>query len=226
MVGMLFFPQEKVLLAIKYLASGAFMQICGDSHSSHKSTVLSCTLAATIGSPTALADEKTLNLIKESALAFKKTVYVPSGAFWGAEDVKKMADNGKLKELTITMQKHPSAFRLETPLKEMNESFDGISKVLYEGPVKYLCGLAPNNVNTMAVACIAGHNLGFDKVVGRLISDKRLSSWHIVEAELKGDNGFCVKVTRKNPALSGAVSGLATYDSFWSSLKSNLKFYS
>lgn len=36
--------------------------------------------------------------------------------------------------------------------------------VLYEGSVRELCPMAPNNVNTMAAAAIAGHNLGFDKV--------------------------------------------------------------
>ena len=44
--------------------------------------------------------------------------------------------------------------------------------VLYEGPVRALCPLAPNNVNTMACAAIAANTpeLGFDGVVGRLIA--------------------------------------------------------
>jgi hypothetical protein len=36
--------------------------------------------------------------------------------------------------------------------------------VLFSGSVRELCPLAPNNVNTMAAAAIAGHTLGFDKV--------------------------------------------------------------
>lgn len=36
--------------------------------------------------------------------------------------------------------------------------------VVYDGPVRALCPLAPNNVNTMACAAIAGHTLGFDGV--------------------------------------------------------------
>lgn len=40
-----------------------------------------------------------------------------------------------------------------------------------EGPVRELCPLAPNNVNTMAAAAIAAHNLGFDKVTGSIVSD-------------------------------------------------------
>ena len=35
--------------------------------------------------------------------------------------------------------------------------------VIYSGSVRELCPLAPNNVNTMAAAAIAGHTLGFDK---------------------------------------------------------------
>ena len=36
--------------------------------------------------------------------------------------------------------------------------------VLYDGSVRGLCPLAPNNVNTMAAAAIAGHTIGFDGV--------------------------------------------------------------
>lgn len=36
--------------------------------------------------------------------------------------------------------------------------------VIYDGPVRGLCPLAPNNVNTMAAAALAAPSLGFDKV--------------------------------------------------------------
>ena len=41
------------------------------------------------------------------------------------------------------------------------------------GPVRELCPLAPNNVNTMAAAAIAATSLGFDGVYGRLVADPR-----------------------------------------------------
>ena len=41
--------------------------------------------------------------------------------------------------------------------------------VLYEGPVRDLCPLAPNNVNTMATLALFG--IGFDRTVGRLGTD-------------------------------------------------------
>lgn len=95
---------------------------------------------------------------------------------------------------------------------------------LYIGPVRDLCPLAPNNVNTMACASIAAHNLGFDKVKARLVADSRLQS-HVIEIEVEGprfsnepDDVFRVKTVRDNPAKPGAVTGNATYASFLISL--------
>ena len=81
--------------------------------------------------------------------------------------------------------------------------------MLYDGPVRDLCPLAPNNVNTMAAAATAAHNLGFDKVQGRLVSDPNLTDWHIVEVEAWGPGdieqgtAFHVHTVRKNPAKIG-----------------------
>ncbi len=121
--------------------------------------------------------------------------------------------------------------------------------VLYEGPVRRLCPLAPNNVNTMACAAIAGHTLGFDGVVARLVADRayvaygfewkqpmstcihpasnvhRLSA-HVIEIDVRGktpssgleSETFRVTTERINPAVTGEVTGSATYVSFYSSL--------
>uniref|UniRef100_A0A0K0DHL5 DUF108 domain-containing protein n=1 Tax=Angiostrongylus cantonensis TaxID=6313 RepID=A0A0K0DHL5_ANGCA len=132
-----------------------------------------------IGSPTCLADADLLESIRSTALAKKRRVLVPAGAFWGGSDIQKMADQGTLMvhlALTITMTKHPSSFKLESSLKELNEAAKQKSEeptVLYEGPVGNLCPLAPNNVNTMAGGAIAAHNLGFDGVIARLVSDPK-----------------------------------------------------
>ena len=48
-----------------------------------------------------------------------------------------------------------------------------ISLSVTVGRVRELCPLAPNNVNTMACAAIAAHNLGFDGVIGCLVADPR-----------------------------------------------------
>uniref|UniRef100_H2Z9T7 Aspartate dehydrogenase domain-containing protein n=1 Tax=Ciona savignyi TaxID=51511 RepID=H2Z9T7_CIOSA len=179
-----------------------------------------------IGSPTALSDQKTENALRKAADEYKHGLYVPSGAFWGAQDIQKMAKSGSLSALKVTMTKHPSAFRL------CSEELIGLNKkamvapepvVLYEGPVRDLCPIAPNNVNTMAAAAIAASNLGFDQVIGCLKADQTSLDWHIVEVEVTGaatasGNKFSVNTTRRNPADPGVVTGSATFASFRESL--------
>lgn len=46
----------------------------------------------------------------------------------------------------------------------------------------------------------------------------RLSDYHVVEVEVTGLGGFSVHTVRRNPAKLGAVTGSATYNSFWNSL--------
>ncbi|XP_030053879.1 aspartate dehydrogenase domain-containing protein [Microcaecilia unicolor] len=177
-----------------------------------------------VGSPTTLADHPTEKKLREASRQSGKTLYIPRGALWGVEDIQKMADRGTLKALKITMTKHPDSFKLEDPLVERNDAARTKRLVLYEGAVRGLCPLAPNNVNTMAAASMAAHTLGFDGVVGVLIADPSLSGWHLVDIEVTGPtdeqsgNTFNVKTSRRNPARPSSVTGIATFDSFWSSL--------
>ncbi|KAK7481556.1 hypothetical protein BaRGS_00027205 [Batillaria attramentaria] len=175
-----------------------------------------------IGSPTAMASSDTETALRSAAS--KHGLYVPSGAFWGGEDIKKMADRGTLQALKVTMKKHPSSFKLEGQLAALNLTVTDKPVTLYEGGVRGLCPLAPNNVNTMAAAAIAAHNLGFDKVQGCLVADPSLTDWHIVEVEVWGPGdisagrAFHTHTVRRNPAAPGAVTGSATYASFLSSV--------
>ena len=176
-----------------------------------------------LGSPTALADEDLEETLYQAVNQYQNGLYVPSGALWGGEDIRKMAERGSLKGVTVTMRKHPSSFKLSGNIAEINAQVTDQEVVLYEGPVRPLCSLAPNNVNTMAAAAIAANNLGLDKVIGRLVSDPNLPDWHIVEVEVFGPtnslgNQFAVKSVRSNPADPGAVTGSATYNSFLSSI--------
>ena len=50
-----------------------------------------------VGSPTALADRDLEDRLKAQVEKSGNGFYVPSGAFWGGEDIKKMADRGTLK---------------------------------------------------------------------------------------------------------------------------------
>lgn len=175
-----------------------------------------------VGSPTAFANQDVEDQLRKAAL--EHGVYIPSGAFWGGEDIKKMADRGTLQALTVTMKKHPSCFKVHGIVKQRNDSITNESVVLYDGSVRELCPLAPNNVNTMAAAAMAAHNLGFDKVKGCLVSDPGLTDWHIVEVDawgpgdLAAGTAFHVKTVRRNPANLGVVTGSATYASFLSSM--------
>ncbi|KAF0977265.1 hypothetical protein FDP41_003918 [Naegleria fowleri] len=175
-----------------------------------------------VGSPTAFADEKCESEIRQ-VLSSNTTngCYVASGALWGAFDIQKMALIGALKGLSVTMKKHPSSMKLTT--KEMQDKLQQAlndptkEHIVYEGPVRPLCPIAPNNVNTMAVASLAAENLGFDGVKARLVADARLDA-HVIDIEVVGPNGFSVVTNRYNPAKVGAVTGQATYFSFLSSL--------
>ncbi|VDO39097.1 unnamed protein product [Heligmosomoides polygyrus] len=123
------------------------------------------------------------------------------------------------------MTKHPSSYKLESPLREVIESVKlekEKATTVYEGSVRGLCPLAPNNVNTMAGGAIAAHNLGFDGVMARLISDPKMTDWHVVKIEAVGPEGFTVTTTRRNPAKPGAVTGQLTYYSFLSSIKESI----
>ncbi|CAM4690705.1 unnamed protein product [Lepidochelys olivacea] len=178
-----------------------------------------------VGSPTSLADQATEMRLREAAQRGGHTLYVPRGALWGGEDIQRMDDRGVLQGLKVTMIKHPDSFRLEGALRER---LGAARAVLYEGPVRALCPLAPNNVNTMAAACMAAPSLGFDGVQGCLIADPSLPDWHVVEVEVtgpsgeRGDQAFTVTTRRRNPASPGAVTGAATFPSFWSSLLGGL----
>uniref|UniRef100_UPI00398E9CB9 aspartate dehydrogenase domain-containing protein isoform X1 n=1 Tax=Pristiophorus japonicus TaxID=55135 RepID=UPI00398E9CB9 len=177
-----------------------------------------------VGSPTALAEQGVDSRCREAARRYRHTLYVPRGALWGGEDIQKMADSGTLKALKVTMSKHPDSFRLEGRLRELKENARGRRTVLYDGPVRDLCPLAPNNVNTMAAAAMAAHNLGFDRVQGCLVADPSLLDWHVVDIEVTGPvdkasgQQFTVRTSRRNPCAPGAVTGTGTYASFWSSV--------
>ncbi|XP_014809526.1 PREDICTED: uncharacterized protein LOC106894983 [Calidris pugnax] len=178
-----------------------------------------------LGSPTALADPETERRLRGAAQRGGHTLYVPRGALWGCEDIRRMDQAGTLASLKVTMTKAPQSFRLEGWLQErlVAAVASGGRVVLYEGPLRPLCPLAPNNVNTMAAAAVAAPSLGFDGVQACLVADPSVPDWHIVEVEVtsKEEDGRALKVTstRRNPAPRGAVTGRATRHTFWSSLR-------
>ena len=73
-----------------------------------------------VGSPTALADQDLWDSLEKAvhkdSLGISSTLYVGTGAFWGADDVRKMADSGSLTSLTVTMTKHPLSMKVAPEL--------------------------------------------------------------------------------------------------------------
>ena len=155
-------------------------------------------------------------------------LYLAQGALWGAPDIQRMAESGKLAKLTVTMKKHPeSLFPLKSsPEFEANEAAKGKQEecVLYDGPTRPLAATFPVNVNTICTAAIAANtSVGFD-TRAILIADARLEEMQIiVKAEgppmPDGSPGVRITTVRENPSKRGEVTGHATLLSFFSSLK-------
>jgi aspartate dehydrogenase len=182
-----------------------------------------------IGSPTAFANDEFFKTITGAAHdpAVRGSVYIPVGALWGCSDIAKMGERSAISSASITMKKPAHSLKLEEPLRSCLMKYNDDPAqfgeyVLYEGPVRQLCALAPNNVNTMACFAIATH-LGFENVVGRLVVDKALAA-HVIMIEVIGksipgrDDVFFAKSERYNPCNPNEVTGIQTYVSFLSSL--------
>lgn len=188
--------------------------------------------AVYVGSPTGFAARPVLDKTLAAARATGGHVFVPTGALWGAQDIAKMGARGTIASLHITMKKPADSTRLNQPLQAKVDEFLAAGKdkdaprsvVVFDGPVGELCPLAPNNVNTMACAALAsGPNVGFAKCRGTLVIERE-SNVHVIEIEIVSTPppGFTeplvVKSSRVNPCAVGAVTGMATYVSFFSSL--------
>lgn len=177
-----------------------------------------------VGSPTAFADADTDAALRAATAAGTHSAYTPVGALWGGSDLARLSAHGQLASLAITMKKHPLSLKLEGELAtKLAAAADKDGEVvLFDGPVRELARLAPNNVNTMAAAAIGCPSLGFDGVVGRLVSDRSLDA-HVIDIVAAGPrradgSQFKVSTCRYNPAPPGAVTGAATYTAFLGSL--------
>ncbi len=145
-------------------------------------------------------------------------LYIPRGALPGLEEVLRMAAQSKLGGASVAMIKHPASLNyqreLDPPLMATTAR-----REIYNGPLRELCALAPNNVNTMAVLAMASE-LGFDAINARLVADPSLEH-HITEVTLLGPETegprYSLELIRTSPAAVGAVSSTATLDTFLSS---------
>jgi len=185
-----------------------------------------------VGSPTCFADMAFESSVREATkVQGNGSLYIPVGALWGASDLQSMANRDGLASLSITMKKHPAMLNItddalneqRKALIEKAEKGEAVEPlVLYEGPVRGLCPLAPNNVNTMACCAMSAHSLGFDQTVGKLIADVTLETHEIEILALGKPNAsgkqFKLHCSRSSPAPVGAVTSKATYGSFLNSV--------
>ncbi len=172
------------------------------------------------GSPTAFAELKTEQAMRATAaIPNGHGLYIPRGALPGLGEVLGMKSAGKLSAARITMRKHPSSLKYSGPIDPPMEETTA-PRVIYDGPLRPLCGFAPNNVNTMAVLALASE-LGFDKLEAQLVANPNLEH-HITEVVLLGpDTGgprYSLTLLRESPAGAGAVTSTATLTTFCNSM--------
>ena len=172
------------------------------------------------GSPTAFAKSGVEERMREAANnAQGHGLYIPRGALPGLNEVLRMVKARKLGAAEICMQKHPSSLKygkkLNPPLHETTAE-----RTIYDGPLRELCALAPNNVNTMAVLALASQ-LGFDQVRAKLVADPSLEH-HITSVRLLGHETsgprYSLDLIRRAPAGAGAVTSIATLTTFSNSM--------
>ena len=181
-----------------------------------------------IASTTTYADEETERLLNEEAdRPTGHGIYLTPGALFGAVDIQRMSDAGKLASLTVTMKKHPDSLypNKDTPEFAKNEEAKKVAAevLLYDGPVRKLCGIFPRNVNTIATAAICARKTVGMNTRAVLVADSRLEEM-IIEVKACGPDkedgspGLRLTILRENPSARGAVTGTATLNSFAASL--------
>lgn len=187
-----------------------------------------------IGSTTALADDECYERLNQAAITFNRRILLARGALWGGNDIQRMARQNMIESVRIKMTFHPESLRLgKGPMKLLTDKVNlerdihSNSRVLYEGSVRQLCKLAPNNVNTMATAALLG--IGFDRTIGCLVADRSLVDHHRIEIEVIGSQTvnaqgdklrpFQVKTIRLSPTSKESnVSSNQTIEAFWQSI--------
>ena len=196
-----------------------------------------------VGSSTSLVDDQLRGRLQETARAFGHRLIIGRGALWAANDLQRMARQGLLEAVRVKMSFHPRSLRLpaDSSLKAVvdelllllkNSSEESSSSnspppppavILYSGPVRAVCPLAPNNVNTMATAALLG--VGLDRTEGVLVADPGLADHHRIEVEVRGvqrpgfSMPFSALSTRISPtSAESSVSSRQTLDAFWQSV--------
>lgn len=105
----------------------------------------------------ALADDKVLAALLETAKKHKRKIHIPSGAIGGTDAIS--AVGGKLEMIMLETTKPPASLGRG----------DAVRTAIFEGSAREACRLYPQNVNVSATLSLAG--IGFDKTIVRIVSD-------------------------------------------------------
>ena len=86
-------PSVVAEYGVLFLKTADFM-VCTPHTHTHSRTLIH---PHQVGSPTALAEAEVEKRVVREAREGEHGLYVPAGAFWGGQDIQKMADRGTLK---------------------------------------------------------------------------------------------------------------------------------
>ena len=141
-----------------------------------------------IASTTTFANPETEKMLNaEADNDTDRGIYLTPGALYGALDIQRMSDAGKLASLQVTMKKHPdSLYPVKDTLEfQKNEDAKKVQDevLLYDGPVRDLCSIFPRNVNTIATAAICARKTVGMNTRAILIADSRLEEM-IIEVKV------------------------------------------
>ena len=76
----------------------------GENASSESTLSFVLYSSSQVGSPSALSDADLNHTLRQAAQKYGRTLYVPSGALWGGQDIQRLNDSGALKVILSGVQ--------------------------------------------------------------------------------------------------------------------------
>lgn len=134
----------------------------------------------------------------QRAVACSIPIYLPSGALVGIDGIKAAAV-GKLRSVTLTTRKAPSAFSGAPGIAKRKINLNKIrrAQIIFQGSAAQAAALFPQNINVAATLALAGS--GAKRTQVRLIADPSIRE-NIHEVEAVGQFGRCFMKTENRPS--------------------------
>lgn len=160
-------------------------------------------------SVTALADDRLLEHLQQTALAHGRRLLLAHGALLGMEGLLEQREQWR--EVVITFIKPPGSIDFSDA--GIDPSTLNKKTVLYDGPVRGIATRFPRNVNTMVTCALA--SAGLDQTRAVLIADP-CAEQLLARVEARGE-ADSVLLTEKSVPAAG-VSGTEMCDSVFQSI--------